>query len=400
MNNNEQSFPIPNKDENNEKKELEINDLERENINNSFPENIQNLNQFQNLPNNNEKEKDLEDQDGTDNLRYISNNNYNNNINFYIQQRLDSCDSAAQYKFSIDLPNVPKQRLHEYLNDDLLNELDYNSPSIPNLNSGLSNKKLSISNENNDINNNNPNNLFDFSLYPKINDNSNGNINNNPNKINTNANTNTNINQNMNYNLQDYNNSIGNNLNNMNINNNYNNAFYFNNIPNFNYMNNNMTNLNYNMNNPQVYIPTKLRNKEQMDKKEFGYGQKNQQYNNKKEEQQNNAKNKFDNNNKKNGQNLKKEKNKKHFEIRAGDWTCNKCNNLNFSFRNKCNRCGLPKELNKKIEPINPEIFGQNPNYQVMNGMNGMNGINTNIFYGNANVNNINNSNDVKFYPK
>ena len=377
MNNNEQSFPIQNKDQNNEKNELEVNNIKNKNMNNSIPENIQNLNQLQNLQNNNEKEKELEDQDGTDNLRYIS-NNYNNNINFYIQQqRLDSCDSAAPYKFSIDLPNVPKQRLHEFLNDDLLNELDYNSPNIPNLNAGLTNnKKLSISNENND--NNNPNNLFDFSLYPKLNDNNNknGNIN-NQNKMNTN------INQNMNYNIQDYN--FGNNFNNMNINNNYNNTFYFNNFQNFNYMNNNMNNLNFNMNNPQIYVPTKLRNKDQIDKKELIYGQKNQQYNNKKEDQ-NNAKNKFDNN-KKTGQNSKKDKNKKHFEIRAGDWTCNKCNNLNFSFRNKCNRCGLPKELNKKIEPMMLEVFGQNPNYQVMNG------INTNIFYGNANVNNINNTN-------
>ena len=387
MINNEQPLAIQNKDENNEKKELETNNIEGQNIKNSFPENIQNINQFQNMKNTNEKEKELEDQDGTDNLRYISNNNHNNNnnnINFYIQQRLDSCDSAAQYKFSIDLPNVPKQRLHEYLNDDLLNELDYNSPNIPNLNSGISNNnKLSISNETND--NNNPNNLFDFSLYPQLNDNNDGNKN-NQNYINKN------INQNMNYNIQDYN--IGNNFNNMNNNNNYSNAFYYNNFQNFNYMNNNMNNLNYNMNSPQVYIPTKLRNKE--DKKELIHGQKNQQNINKKEELQNNAKNKFDNN-KKNGQNLKKEKNKKHFEIRAGDWTCNKCNNLNFSFRNKCNRCGLPKELNKKIEPMNPEVFGQNPNYQLING------INTNIFYGNANVNNINNmnnSNDIKFYPK
>ncbi len=40
-----------------------------------------------------------------------------------------------------------------------------------------------------------------------------------------------------------------------------------------------------------------------------------------------------------------KEKPKKHFEIRAGDWTCFDCNNLNFAFRVKCNRCGLPKEV-------------------------------------------------------
>ena len=63
---------------------------------------------------------------------------------------------------------------------------------------------------------------------------------------------------------------------------------------------------------------------------------------------QNNQKNKFDSNRRKN-QNLKKEgKKKKHFEIKDGDWTCGECNNLNFSFRNKCNRCGLPKELNNK----------------------------------------------------
>ena len=29
------------------------------------------------------------------------------------------------------------------------------------------------------------------------------------------------------------------------------------------------------------------------------------------------------------------------YEIRVGDWICLYCNNLNFSFRTKCNRCGL-----------------------------------------------------------
>ena len=43
-----------------------------------------------------------------------------------------------------------------------------------------------------------------------------------------------------------------------------------------------------------------------------------------------------------------KEKQKKPFEIRAGDWTCFDCNNLNFAFRTKCNRCGLPKEISVK----------------------------------------------------
>ena len=41
------------------------------------------------------------------------------------------------------------------------------------------------------------------------------------------------------------------------------------------------------MNNPQIYIPTKLRNKDQIDKIELVYMQKNQKYNNKKEEHNN-----------------------------------------------------------------------------------------------------------------
>ena len=31
------------------------------------------------------------------------------------------------------------------------------------------------------------------------------------------------------------------------------------------------------------------------------------------------------------------------FVERMGDWICKKCQNLNFAFRIKCNRCGLPK---------------------------------------------------------
>ena len=32
------------------------------------------------------------------------------------------------------------------------------------------------------------------------------------------------------------------------------------------------------------------------------------------------------------------------FTKRIGDWICCKCNNLNFGFRNKCNRCKIPKK--------------------------------------------------------
>ena len=37
-------------------------------------------------------------------------------------------------------------------------------------------------------------------------------------------------------------------------------------------------------------------------------------------------------------------KNKGFIYERKGDWICQICNNLNFSFRTKCNRCKIPKE--------------------------------------------------------
>ena len=43
----------------------------------------------------------------------------------------------------------------------------------------------------------------------------------------------------------------------------------------------------------------------------------------------------------------KKKKNKKNFEVREGDWTCYFCKNLNFSFRKKCNRCGVNKDYSE-----------------------------------------------------
>ena len=47
----------------------------------------------------------------------------------------------------------------------------------------------------------------------------------------------------------------------------------------------------------------------------------------------------------------KKEKKKKknNFVKREGDWICYKCKNLNFAFRNVCNKCKLPKEESEKF---------------------------------------------------
>jgi hypothetical protein len=45
----------------------------------------------------------------------------------------------------------------------------------------------------------------------------------------------------------------------------------------------------------------------------------------------------------------KKKKNKKIFEEREGDWNCYFCKNLNFSFRKKCNKCGVIKNFSESL---------------------------------------------------
>ena len=47
--------------------------------------------------------------------------------------------------------------------------------------------------------------------------------------------------------------------------------------------------------------------------------------------------------------NIKKNKKKKDFIERIGDWCCYKCKNLNFSFRDYCNRCELSKEISEEM---------------------------------------------------
>ena len=53
----------------------------------------------------------------------------------------------------------------------------------------------------------------------------------------------------------------------------------------------------------------------------------------------------LNNNNNKNNINSEHKKTKKtKLKEREGDWTCFFCKNLNFSFRKKCNRCGIQRE--------------------------------------------------------
>ena len=46
---------------------------------------------------------------------------------------------------------------------------------------------------------------------------------------------------------------------------------------------------------------------------------------------------------------VKKKKNQKKFESREGDWNCYFCKNLNFSFRKKCNKCGVLKKDSENL---------------------------------------------------
>ena len=47
----------------------------------------------------------------------------------------------------------------------------------------------------------------------------------------------------------------------------------------------------------------------------------------------------------------KKSNNQKHKEKRPLDWICNRCNNLNYSFRIFCNKCNLPRNENQFYDP-------------------------------------------------
>ena len=341
MNVNESS--ILTKEKSNQQSESKESKKEINNMNiNNIPYSSLNINPDLNNKNPENNQKEIEELDEIENLRYKDNRN-NNNQNK--NQRLDSKDSPikARFKFSIDMPNVPKQRLHEYLSEDLLNALEI-SPSIPNLNNDIQNMDINVNETDNIINN--PNSLFGFSLYPSnIDNNLDNNINNNLNSF-----SDFNIQQNNNNEFLQKNNII-------NINNN-------------NEINKNDNNYNINkdliskinIDNPPMYIPVQMRQKEQkniLNVENANYEIK------KNKDEKNIPKNKFD---KKINNSKKERKFKKHFEVRVGDWTCSKCSNLNFSFRSKCNRCGLPKGISLQI--VNQEEYNQKLNHQMMGGIN------------------------------
>ena len=69
------------------------------------------------------------------------------------------------------------------------------------------------------------------------------------------------------------------------------------------------------------------------------FPKKGSKYNNK-----NRMRHNINNNNSNNKCEKMKNKKKKNFVMKKGDWICYNCKNLNFAFRDKCNKCKLNKE--------------------------------------------------------
>ena len=89
------------------------------------------------------------------------------------------------------------------------------------------------------------------------------------------------------------------------------------------------------------------------------------------------------------------EKTKLPLEIRVGDWICLYCNNLNFSFRIKCNRCGLLRKssthlLKKRHYANKYQYIGNYSNYNDSQ--------NTNFCTYNYDLNYNNNSSFTKMF--
>ena len=81
-------------------------------------------------------------------------------------------------------------------------------------------------------------------------------------------------------------------------------------------------------------------------------------------------------------------KKQKPFMERNGDWICKKCKNLNFSFRQECNRCKLPKKEVIETEEKKEEYNNQN---------NKMDNIENNYYNYNNNIQQYNKKNKYRF---
>ena len=286
---------------------------------------------------------------------------------FFKQKEEKDVNNVDKNKTSIDL-NLTEKNLHEFLNNDLIKALDNDLNEPEEISEGSdSNSANAYIKGNSELTSNASSPEPNIKLSKTVKD------------------LDMNLNAEKALIEKDSSNKNDNKINDINENNKINNSI--NNYANVNYKKDNIDYIkdNINMlNDPlfaPIFFPKKMRNKiEEIKQGENENNEKEQKKLEKKKEKKNNLfRNKFDDD----VEPLimlsmvnKEEKTKLPFEIRAGDWICLYCNNLNFSFRTKCNRCGL---LRKSSNYLLKQKY--NMNYLSMNCNNFNDGYNTNVNY-------------------
>lgn len=293
---------------------------------------------------------------------------------FFKQNETKDLNNINKHKSSID-SNLTDKNLHEFLNDDLIKALDNdlvepkeNDEESDSINANVyikGNSQFSSNASSPEVNIKLPKNIKNIDM--------NLNIENDLNKINLNNINNLSVNiDNKDGNLNKDENIISNNI----------------------YVNkedkivNNLKDKIKILNDPlfaPIFIPKKINNNIQEIKQKLK--NEHNKIEKKKEKKNNSLRNKFDDDvepiimlsmiN-------KEEKTKLPLEIRVGDWICLYCNNLNFSFRIKCNRCGL---LRKSSSYLLKQKYNSNK-YQYMS----YNNYNDGYYNMNQNNNNIDNN--------
>ena len=290
-----------------------------------------------------EKKEEIKGSSFSDNLGFnkiYALNEYNGNLNeLEFNQENKNIEEDLENILSFDLSDLNKKILHNFLNEDLIDAIE-KSLEDPKDNHKLSDisdndnetnySKNNLSNDNN-MSNNLLNMNINFHFYPK-------NINSIHNSIS--------FFQKIDKKEEEINvNNINNNFS-QNVNNEEENNKDIKKLVDY-----------FESNNPldaPVYIPEKFKSLK-INRKPSKKGDNNINHNN------------LDKNNNKENNNdsdKKEEQYKKPFEIREGDWTCEFCYNLNFSFRKRCNRCGLIKDFWQNKNNFSLKNNNYFPDYQ------------------------------------
>ena len=281
---------------------------------------------------------------------------------FFKQKEAKIINNLDKNKSSIDL-NLTEKNLHDFLNKDLIKALDNDSDASNEIDDDSnSNSAKAYIGENSEFTSNASSPEPNIRL-PKNVKNIDMNLNVEKDFSIDNKNNINNISENVdNLNNKNFNNNnITNNFNNGNINNII--------IDNIDYIKDKNINI---LNDPRftpLNLPKKMNNKIEERKQEQEREENNEHkiLEKKKTRKNNILRNKFDDdvepkimlsmvNN--------EERTKLPLEIRAGDWICLYCNNFNFSFRIKCNRCGL---LRKSTDCLLKQKYNNRNKYQYMN---------------------------------